>query len=203
MPHRHKRRRGFCQARCTTGGKGWSLRLRCLQMSFFETLSEDLSQPEYVHVLINPLPVYGLGMGVLALLVAFIIRSRQAQVVALVLIVVSAASAWPVFIYGAKGYQRVHAMSDNDGQAWLDAHKRRAEKLIYIYYVTAAVGLIAIVAPFRWPKIAPSLAAFALILAMGLLCAGGYIAYAGGKVRHREFRNEPPPEEGTAERHSE
>jgi len=28
---------------------------------------------------------------------------------------------------------------------------------------------------------------------------GGYIAYAGGKVRHREFRNEPPPEEGTAE----
>jgi hypothetical protein len=22
---------------------------------------------------------------------------------------------------------------------------------------------------------------------------GGYIAYAGGKIRHREFRNVPPP----------
>jgi glucan phosphoethanolaminetransferase (alkaline phosphatase superfamily) len=203
MPHRHSEGAAFARHGAPPGAKAGAFAYAAFKMSFFETLSEDLSQPEYVHVLINPLPVYGLGMGVLALLVAFIIRSRQAQVVALVLIVVSAASAWPVFIYGAKGYQRVHAMSDNDGQAWLDAHKRRAEKLIYIYYVTAAVGLIAIVAPFRWPKIAPSLAAFALILAMGLLCAGGYIAYAGGKVRHREFRNEPPPEEGTAERHSE
>ena len=25
------------------------------------------------------------------------------------------------------------------------------------------------------------------------LGAGGYIAYAGGKIRHREFRNEPAP----------
>jgi glucan phosphoethanolaminetransferase (alkaline phosphatase superfamily) len=173
------------------------------RMSFFETFSQDLSQPEYVHVLINPLPVYGLAMGVLALLVALMIRSRQAQVVALVLIVVSAASAWPAFIYGEKGYQRVHAMSDTDGQAWLDAHRRRAERLIYFYYVTAAVGLIAIAAPFRWPRIAPSLATFALILAMGLLCIGGYIAYAGGKVRHREFRNEPPPEAGTSGHHPE
>src|SRR5260370_806186 len=172
-------------------------------MSLFEKRSEDLLQPEFVPVLINPLPFYGLAMGVLALLTAFIVRSRQAQVVALVLIIVSAASAWPVFIYGEKGYQRVHAMSDNDGQAWLDAHKGRAEKLIYIYYVTAAVGLIAIVAPFRWPKIAAPMAVFTLILAMGLLCIGGYIGYAGGKVRHREFRNEPPPEEGTAERHTE
>jgi hypothetical protein len=25
------------------------------------------------------------------------------------------------------------------------------------------------------------------------LGTGVYIAYAGGKIRHREFRNEPPP----------
>src|SRR5258708_37627223 len=146
-------------------------------MSFFQTFLQDLSQPEYVHVLINPLPVYGLAMGVLALLTAFMIRNRQAQVVALMLIVISAASAWPVFIYGEKGYQRVHAMSDNDGQAWLDAHKRRAEKLIYIYYATAAVGLIAIVAPFKWPKTAPSMAAVILILAICFPCLGGFTAF--------------------------
>ena len=168
-------------------------------MSFVEILWQDLSQPEYVHVLINPLPVYGLGMGVLALFMAFIIRSRHAQILALLLIVIGAASAWPVFIYGKKGYQRVHAMSDNDGQAWLDVHMHRAEKFIYIYYATAAVGLIAVVATLKWPKIAPSMTVFTLVLALGLLCIGGYIAYAGGKVRHREFRNEPPPEERTVE----
>lgn len=171
-------------------------------MSSFQTFFQDLSQPEYVHVLINPLPVYGLAMAVSALLIAFIARSRRAQVVALLLIVVSAASAWPVFIYGKKGYYRVHAMSDNVGQAWLDAHMHRAEKLIYIYYLTAAVGLIAIVAPFRWPRIASPMAAFTLILSIGLLCIGGYIAYAGGKIRHREFRNEPPPQDGMVEYHA-
>jgi hypothetical protein len=29
---------------------------------------EHLSKPEYVHVLLNPLPVYGLGVGVLGLI---------------------------------------------------------------------------------------------------------------------------------------
>src|SRR5260221_11829724 len=107
-------------------------------MSFFQTFFQDLSQPEYVHVLINPLPVYGLGMGLLALLIALVARSRPAQVVALVLIVVSAGSAWPVFIYGKKGYQRGHAMSDNHGQAWLHAHMTRPGNLSSIYSPTAA-----------------------------------------------------------------
>jgi hypothetical protein len=93
-------------------------------------------------------------------------------------------------------------MFDRVGQAWLDAHMHRAEKLIYIYYLMAAVGLIAIVAPIKWPKIAPSLTALTFILLIGLLCIGGYIAYAGGKIRHREFRNEPPPQDGMVEHHA-
>jgi hypothetical protein len=31
------------------------------------------------------------------------------------------------------------------------------------------------------------------VLALVSLGAGGYIAHAGGKIRHREFRNVPPP----------
>ncbi|MBV9642356.1 MAG: hypothetical protein JO334_02185 [Verrucomicrobia bacterium] len=176
--------------------------MRSLRMTFFQIFSNDLRQPEYVHVLINPLPVYGLGMAILALLTAFVVRSRQAQLIGLALIVISAASAWPVFIYGKKGYQRVHAMSDTVGQAWLDAHMHRAGEFINVYYATSALGLIAIVALFRWPKIAPFIAAITLILSIGLIFIGGYIGYAGGKVRHREFRNEPPPEKGMAEYHA-
>ena len=32
-----------------------------------------------------------------------------------------------------------------------------------------------------------------ILLGAATLGIGGYIAYAGGKIRHREFRNEPPP----------
>lgn len=66
----------------------------------FEAILRDLRQPEYVHVLLNPLPVYGLAVGLIGLLVAICLRSRAATVVALVAVFVSAAAAWPVYEYG-------------------------------------------------------------------------------------------------------
>ena len=53
------------------------------------SFSQELSQPEYIHVLINPLPVYGLTMGIIALVFALVLRSRPAQMVTLALIFVS------------------------------------------------------------------------------------------------------------------
>lgn len=88
-------------------------------------------QPEYVHVLLNPLPVYGLAMGWIGLVIGFFLRSRPAQFATLVLILISAASAWPVYEFGEQGYDRVLSMSDEAGQAWLDEHQHRGEQLIY------------------------------------------------------------------------
>ena len=39
-----------------------------------------LSKPEYVHLLLNPLPVYGLAVGVLGLVIALSLRTRGAHV---------------------------------------------------------------------------------------------------------------------------
>ena len=99
----------------------------------FETILRDLRQPEYVHVLLNPLPVHGLAVGLIGLLVAICFRSRAATVVALVVVFISAAAAWPVYEYGKQGYDRVLAMADKDGQAWLASHKERAENLIWFF----------------------------------------------------------------------
>lgn len=71
---------------------------------------EDLKQPEYIHVLLNPLPVYGLAMGTLALFVSLLFKSRTAQLTSLLLVFVAAGSAWPVYFYGEHGYDRVYAM---------------------------------------------------------------------------------------------
>ena len=40
---------------------------------------------------------------------------------------------------------------------------------------------------------ATPLVASVIVLGVVTLGIGGYIAYAGGKIRHREFRNVPPP----------
>jgi len=159
---------------------------------------QNFSQPEYIHVLINPVPVYGLAMAWLGLLAAIIMRSRAGQVTALALVFISAASAWPVAHYGEAAEDRVIALADDDGQAWLAEHAHRADNLIYVFYALAIVSATAIIAPRKWPTSGPALALATLILATAALGAGGYIAYAGGKIRHREFRNQPPPKNPSA-----
>jgi hypothetical protein len=166
-----------------------------------ETLLRDLRQPEYIHVLLNPLPIYGLLVAWIGLIVALVSRSRRAQIATLTLVFICSVSAWPVYEFGEQGYDRVLSMADEDGQAWLDAHEDRAEDLIWIFYGLAALSAIAIAAPIKWPRTSVSLIVAVLLLGAVTLGTGGYIAYAGGRVRHREFRNEPPPPKQPVQEH--
>jgi disulfide bond formation protein DsbB len=152
-----------------------------------------LRQPEYVHVLLNPLPAYGLLISWIGVIVALVSRSRRAHIVTLILVFITSISAWPVYEFGEQGYDRVLAMTDDDGHAWLDEHQERAQKLIYLFYLVAAVSVAAIIVPLRWPKSSVPLAIAVVLLGAVALGSGCYIAYAGGKIRHREFRNEPAP----------
>jgi hypothetical protein len=152
-----------------------------------------LRQPEYVHVLLNPLPVYGLLISWIALIAALISKSRRAHIVTLILIFVTSISAWPVYEFGEEGYDRVLAMTDDDGHAWLDEHQARGQKLIYVFYALAVLSAAAFVVQLRWPKSSMPLALVVVLLGAVALGSGCYIASAGGKIRHREFRNEPPP----------
>ena len=158
-----------------------------------KTLLRDLQQPEYIHVLINPLPVYGLALGIIALIFALFLRHRSAQIVGLALIVLSGLIAWPVVHYGEEGYDRVLSMADDQGQAWLKVHEHRADMLAWSFYVLAGLAAVAILAPLKWPKTGTALSIVTLLVAFAVLGIGGYIAHAGGKIRHREFRNEPAP----------
>jgi hypothetical protein len=164
-------------------------------------LFRDLRQPEYIHVLLNPLPVYGLLVGWVGLVIGLALRSRRAQIATLTLVLLSSISAWPVYEFGQQGYDRVLSMTDEDGEAWLDEHMHRAEDLIWVFYVLAALSAFAIAAPIKWPKSSVPLAVAVILLGAVTLGSGAYIAYAGGRVRHREFRNEPPPPKRSEHEH--
>jgi hypothetical protein len=147
--------------------------------------------PDYLHVLLNPIPVYGLAMGVIGLLVAFALRSRAARVVALVVICLSSAAAWPVWHYGEKAYDDVMMVADKEGTAWMDEHRSRAEKLIVAFYALAALSLVSLLIPLKKPRADLPLSVATLILALAVLGMGAWIAYAGGRIRHEEFRSAP------------
>src|SRR6266700_221242 len=133
-----------------------------------------LRQPEYVHVLLNPLPVYGLLVSWIALIAALISKCRRAHIVTLILVFITSISAWPVYEFGEEGYDRVLAMTDDDGHAWLDEHQARGQKLIYLFYALAALSMAAIVVPLRWPKTSASLAITTILLGVVVLGMSGY-----------------------------
>ena len=144
--------------------------------------------PEYVHILINPMPVYGMAMGILALGAALLARNKTAQIIGLGLVIIAAASAWPVAHYGQNAYKHVRGMADDAGQVALNEHMEHAEKVIYVFYATAFLGLVALVTRKKFPKAATPSAIVTLIMGVASLGAGGWISKAGGQIRHPEFR---------------
>jgi hypothetical protein len=154
---------------------------------------EALGRPEYLHVLLNPLPVYGLAAGVLGLAMALVTRQAAALRVCLAVVAIMAASAFPVLRLGEAAYEGTRVTLDADGRAWLDAHQQRAQRLVWVFYGAAALAVAALLAGWRWPGALYPLALLTLLVALAALAAGGWISYAGGRVRHREFRTEAPP----------
>lgn len=163
--------------------------------STLELLQTILRQPEYLHVLLHPLPIYGLGLGAMALVIAMALRSRPAQVTALSILFVSAVSTFPVMELGENGYDAIEAKADNDGADWLDVHAQRATRAKPAYLGFTLLALAALVLPWKFPKSALPLNLTTLLASLALAALGAWIGHAGGQVRHKEFRHGPPPEE--------
>jgi hypothetical protein len=163
--------------------------------SFLESILAHLKQPEYVHVLLNPLPIYGIALGAFALAFAMILKHRRAHMVALVLILIGAGSTIPVVHYGDQGYDVIESeMSSDQADAWLDAHGQRALRAMPAFYALIAISLAALLIPWKWPKSAMLLNSLTLALAIFDFALAGWIGYAGGQAMHSEFRSGTPPE---------
>jgi uncharacterized membrane protein len=163
--------------------------MQLLWAEFFEALR----QPEYVHVLLHPLPIYGLVAGVFSLVVALLARSRSAQAIALLVIAFSAIAAWPVAHFGHAAYDRVYAMSNDVAQQWLNWHKHLAERFVWGFYATAALAAATLLGHWKSPRLHRIALPLTLVAALVALGLGGFLAFVGGKIRHSEFRHDPPP----------
>jgi hypothetical protein len=159
-----------------------------------------LSQPEYLHLVLNHLPIVGLAVAALVTAVALALRNRGAIVLGLVLIALLSGAAWPVQETGEGAYDRMRRFLDDDGKRALRQHMDLAEDWGALYYVTAGVAVLGLVAAWKKPTWTWPVAVFALLLAVACLVAGALIAEAGGRIRHPEFRpgGAPPLQEESA-----
>lgn len=134
-------------------------------------------------------------MGLLALLIAFITRQRVALVPALVVIIVAGFSAWPVYDTGSDAYKPIHRIADDAGIDWLDTHMDRADDATWTFYAMAGIATLALVLLWKWPRAAIPVSAMTALAAIVCLFVAAWIAEAGGRIRHPEFR---PPDEPIA-----
>lgn len=152
-----------------------------------------LQQPEYIHVLINHIPLIGFAGAVFSLIIALITKNRTAILIGLFLVALFAGSTWPVIHYGEKGYERVVAIADEDGVVYLKHHMALGNRWGKLYYLTSFTAVVAGFITWRLPRYAISSSSVVVILSILSLGAGGIVAESGGKIRHPEFRTGPPP----------
>lgn len=150
----------------------------------------DLSNPASLHRLVSHLPVAGLAAGTLALLVALITRRWIAQVPALVVIVLMAGSGIWAHETGRAAEPAARPVTDEPGRFWLELHRERAHVGVGAYFILAALALVALVAPLKWPRSGGRLGWLTLLVATVTLAIGVWIALPGGSIRHPETR--PP-----------
>lgn len=158
-----------------------------------EAFFQAMRQPEYVHVLLNHVPITGLAAALLFLMVALLNRNRAWLMITVTAVGLLSLSAWPVAHYGERAYDRVLAMSDEEGGDYLKHHEELADRWIFLFYATSVAAAAALVIGWRKPPYLRTAAGLVAVLAAASLVAGAVIADYGGKIRHREFRYGPPP----------
>lgn len=151
-------------------------------------MNELLRRPEYVHVVLNHLPLVGLGVAALALAIALLSKSRAATVGCLVLVLVTAASVWAVVESGESAYNRIRAIADPDGAPLLKHHMEAADRWVWLYYASALLAAIALAVNWKKPKWTMPVGIAVVVLSLAATVAGISIAQLGGEVRHPEFR---------------
>lgn len=152
----------------------------------------------HLHLLTNHLPIFGIVMGLLALVLAFMWKSDVSKRIALILLLVTTVGAYPTFKFGQYAYKDVRGIADDAGQDWLDTHMERAESGIYAFYIAAFIIAAAIFAGWRKLRWETPLTLAAGIASVAALVTAGWIADAGGRIRHPEVRDSAPPPSATS-----
>ena len=169
---------------------------------------EALKHPEYIHVLLNPIPIYVLPTGLVILLIALLRKKRDLQVAALWILAFVGITAWPTWYFGHQAYGHLMESLTDEAKKWADVHVNRADRLVYALYLTGFLAIMAIFLSSKHAKLATRLSVAALLAGVVALGVSGWIARAGGQIRHSEFRIGPPPDapvhrhqEGTGHSH--
>ena len=103
------------------------------------SLWNSLQDPEYLHLLLEPLPLFGLGLGLVFLLMSVLLVQRHTRTPALVVIILSAGSVPWYLKMRVKAEPRIAATMDRSFHPLIRAQTERRQGSAWLYISVAAV----------------------------------------------------------------
>ncbi len=143
----------------------------------------------HLHLLTNHLPILVTLSGLFAMAVGLWSKNRGIRQVALTLMFIGIAGGILTFWFGQQAYKPVRGLADVIGQDWLDLHMERAEQVVWVFWASAVGVATAWMLGWKQHRLAIPTAMIAGVLGLTTLGLSGWIADAGGKIRHDELRD--------------
>ncbi len=119
----------------------------------FAKLSIALGDNEYLYLLLEPVFIYGIGLGLVALVVAYFIKNTPFQILALILLAVSSLTIFPYLSMREKAQGRIDKVYRIESPTRAEDFKenteqRRAQLWLYLT-VALTAGAAALIGPRR------------------------------------------------------
>lgn len=149
--------------------------------------------PAHLHLLTNHIPIFITLAGLITLGLAFVWKNDGVRRAALILLIIGTLGGLMTYWLGQQAYKPVRGLADEIGQDWLDLHMERAEKVIWLFWLAAVSAVAALVIEWRKSRFALIATLLAGALGAATLGVSGWIADAGGKIRHPEIRRNSVP----------
>jgi hypothetical protein len=145
----------------------------------------SLRDAEYLHLVLENLPLYGVACGVLMLLVAQMAGEKKSRLLALLLITACCASVWPYQELRVKAEPRIVATRDPALKPFIDKQTERRAGVNWAFYTMAAVSgltLLLQMAGKGKPLVFVTLAG-----ALAIVCLSAWLHKKECEVYHRNI----------------
>ncbi len=158
-----------------------------------DLLLEMLEDPVHRHVLLNHLPVVGLGTAWVFLVWTLVDWRWSSACFGLLLVAALSASTLLVTSAGDAAYPVIFDELDGPGREWLDYHTYLGDRWGWVIAANGLLAVLAIAAGHFREHLRRGVAAVIVVTTLIALVLAAFVAEAGGKIRHPEFRRSAPP----------
>lgn len=108
------------------------------------TLWQSVRDPEYAHLLLESLPLYGLAFGLVVLVIAFLTGERKSRFLAIALMGLSCASVWPYIDIRLSATPRIIAVRPVEFRSDIEKQTQRRQDTAWAYYTMAGLCAVAL-----------------------------------------------------------